>query len=75
MKAGRKPPRFPLEGPESNPLESLALTVVGGLLALGVLAWFAGELSGRVFGGAWPGLGISEMGSVLARLPDHIGDP
>lgn len=75
MKAGRKPPRFPLEGPESSPLESLALAAVGGLLALGVLAWLAGELSGRVFGGAWPGLGIAEMGGVLARLPHHAADP
>jgi type IV secretion system protein VirD4 len=75
VRAGRRPPRFPLEGPEASPLETLGLVAVGGVLALGVLVWLAGEVSGRVFGGAWPGLGIGEMGGVVAQLPRHAGDP
>lgn len=75
MKAGRKPPRFPLEGSEPSPLESLALAGLATALTLGVVLWLAGELSGRLFGGAWPSLGLGETGGVLARLPGHAGDP
>ena len=75
MKAGRKPPRFPLEGSGASPLESLALAGLGVALALAVVLWVAGELSGRIFGGAWPGLGLGEMGGVLVRLLHHPADP
>jgi type IV secretion system protein VirD4 len=75
VKAGRKPPRFPLEGSEPSPLESLALVGLGAALALGFLLWLGGELSGRIFGGAWPGVGPGEMGGVLARFPHHADDP
>jgi type IV secretion system protein VirD4 len=75
VKAGRKPPRFPLEGAEASPLESVALAGLGAALAVGAVLWLAGELSGRIFGGAWPGLGLEEMGGVLGRLPHHAADP
>jgi len=75
VKAGRKPPRFPLEGSEPSSLESLALAGLAAALAVGVMLWLAGELSGRIFGGAWPNTGLGEMGGVLARLPSHAGDP
>jgi type IV secretion system protein VirD4 len=39
------------------------------------MLWLAGELSGRIFGGAWPALRLGEMGGVLARFPQHAGDP
>jgi len=60
---------------EGHPLETLALRLLGGLVAVGVLLWLAGELAGRVFGGAWPPVHASEMGSVVLRFPHHLGDP
>ena len=76
MKAGRRPPRFPLEGsPETSPLETLGLAALGAVVLAGAALWLAGELSGRIFGGAWPGTNAAEMGSVLARFADHAADP
>jgi type IV secretion system protein VirD4 len=76
VKAGRRPPRFPLEGnPETSPLETLGLAALGAVMLAGAALWLAGELSGRIFGGAWPGTNAAEMGSVLARFADHAADP
>jgi type IV secretion system protein VirD4 len=75
MTAGRQAPRFPLAGPETNPLETLGLVALGALVGLGAVLWLAGELSGLIFGGTWPGTGAAEMGSVLARFASHVGDP
>lgn len=75
MKAGRRPPRFPLEGSETSPLETLGLAVLGALVLAGTALWLAGELSGRVFGGAWPGTDAGDMGSIVARFGGHVGDP
>jgi type IV secretion system protein VirD4 len=44
-------------------------------MLLGALVWAAGELSGRLFGGSWPQVSLSAMGSVLTELPRHPGDP
>ncbi len=75
MTAGRKPPRFPPAGPESSPLETLALAALVAVAAAGFSLWLTGELAGRIFGGSWPSLGAGEMGRVLARLADHAEDP
>ena len=75
MKAGRRPPRFPLEGPESNPLETLGFALIGAIVVAGAALWLAGELSGRVFGGAWPSTSAADMGGVLARFAGHACDP
>jgi type IV secretion system protein VirD4 len=48
---------------------------MGAIVVVGTALWLAGELSGRVFGGAWPGTGASEMGAVLARFARHASDP
>jgi type IV secretion system protein VirD4 len=72
----RKPPRFPLAGQtETHPLETLALWALGAAIAGGMLLWLTGEVSGRLFGGAWPQVGITEMGGVVARLRSHAADP
>ena len=75
MTEARKPPRFPLGGEESHPLESVALWALAATIALGACLWLASELSGRIFAGAWPGISLSDMGAVLARLPRHAGNP
>jgi type IV secretion system protein VirD4 len=73
--AGRKPPRFPLEGSEPHPLESLALATLGAVALAAAAVWLTGELSGRLFGGAWPRVGAGEMGGVLTRFGSHADDP
>jgi type IV secretion system protein VirD4 len=75
VKAARRPPRFPIESPETNPLETLVLVALGAVVLIGAALWLAGELSGRIFGGAWPGTCAAEMGSVLARFARHAADP
>jgi type IV secretion system protein VirD4 len=75
VKAARRPPRFPIESPETSPLETLGLVALGTVVLVGAALWLAGELSGRIFGGAWPRTGAAEMGSVLARFAGHAADP
>jgi type IV secretion system protein VirD4 len=71
----RPPPRFPLAGEESSPLETIALGALAAVAGLTALLWAAGEVAGRVFEGGWPHVGASDMGAVLARLPAHLGNP
>jgi type IV secretion system protein VirD4 len=70
-------PRFPVgeNYTEGHPLETVALWALGAVVAIGGLLWAAGQLSGRLFNGSWPRVHVSEMGSVVARLPRHLGDP
>jgi type IV secretion system protein VirD4 len=71
----RQPPRFPLAGEESSPLETIALGAFAAAAGLAALVWATGEVAGRVFEGGWPHVGASDMGAVLARLPAHLGNP
>ena len=73
MKSGRKPPRFPLTGEEeAHPLETVALCAARRRSSrVGAALWVTGEVSGRLFGGAWPTIASAEMGRVLARFPRH----
>ena len=76
MTSGRHGPRFAEGfGADTHPLETVALWILGALILLGALAWTAGELSGRLFGGVRPKVSLSELGSVLAAFPHHTGDP
>lgn len=76
MRSGSYGPRFPGEDAvEPHPLEAVALWVLGGLIVLAGLLWTTGQLSARIFGGAWPDASVSEMGSVLLALPRHASDP
>jgi type IV secretion system protein VirD4 len=43
--------------------------------AAGALLWLTGQLSGRIFGGAWPPVEPSEVASVVLEYPHHLGDP
>jgi len=75
----RAVPRFPLSEQtapaEGQPLETLALLALAALFVLAVLLWAAGELAGRLFGGAWPHVSASAMGGLLVRLARTPGDP
>ncbi len=75
MSGERLPPRFPLAGEESSPLESIALGALASAAAVTALLWATGEIAGRLFGGRWPAVGASDMGVALARLPAHLHDP
>ena len=76
MTSGRHGPRFAEGfGADPHPLEAAALWILGALALVGALVWAAGELSGRLFGGVWPKVRLSDMGSVLATFPHHTGDP
>ncbi|MGH6886613.1 MAG: type IV secretory system conjugative DNA transfer family protein, partial [Geminicoccales bacterium] len=76
MKTGWSAPRFPAGGSEeAHPLETVALWLLGGLVAAGVLLWMTGQVSGRLFGGAWPPMPASQIGSVVLDYPHHVSDP
>ncbi|MBA3566223.1 MAG: type IV secretory system conjugative DNA transfer family protein [Actinobacteria bacterium] len=76
MKTRGSAPRFPAGGEaKAHPLETLAFWLLGGVFCAGALLWVAGEVSGRLLGGAWPPVRVSEMGSVVAQFPHHVGDP
>lgn len=75
MKMGRSAPRFPSNTSEAHPLETFVLRLLGGMAAVAALLWLTGQLSGRLFGGAWPHVNASEIASVAARFPRHAGDP
>ncbi|MGH3038331.1 MAG: hypothetical protein ACRDLZ_02830, partial [Gaiellaceae bacterium] len=70
MKTGWSAPRFPAGGSEeAHPLETVAFWLLGGLAAAGVLLWVTGQVSGRLFGGAWPPASASQIGSVVIEYP------
>jgi hypothetical protein len=72
----RRPPRFPPAGEErAHLLEKVALWALAGALVVAGILWLTGEIAGRLFGGAWPGTRLSEMGHVLVRFHAHAGDP
>lgn len=75
MSGERRPPRFPLAGEESSPLETIALGAFVAAAGLTALLWATGEVAGRVWEGGWPHVGASDMGAVLAHLPAHLGNP
>ncbi len=75
MKTGSNGLRAAGGTPETHPLETLALWLLGGMVAIGALLWLTGQLSGRLFGGAWPPARASEMASVVIQYPKNIGDP
>jgi type IV secretion system protein VirD4 len=75
VKPGRRPPRYPLEGADANPLETIGLAALGVIVAAGAVLWVTGEVSGRIFGGAWPGTSAAETGTVLARFVSNTSDP
>src|SRR5207244_10507225 len=58
-----------------HPLETLALRLLAGLAAAGVLLGLTGQLSARLFGGTWPPVEPSDVASIVLSYPHHLGDP
>ncbi len=54
---------------------NLVLAAIGLLLATALLFWATGQLSGRLFGGAWPDVGLDDMGGVMMAVFANLGDP
>jgi hypothetical protein len=53
----------------------LALALFAALAGLSLVVWLAGQLSGAVFGAGWPPGHITNAGTVLLALPQHLDDP
>ena len=70
MTGERQPPRFPLAGEESSPLETVALGTLAVTAAVTALLWATGEAAGRLFEGQWPPVGAAED-----TTRDLSGDP
>jgi type IV secretion system protein VirD4 len=51
------------------------VAAVGGVGALGLLAWGIGQLAGRLAHGSWPEVPAGAAFGVATRLPAHLGDP
>jgi type IV secretion system protein VirD4 len=49
--------------------------LLGALAAIAVAVWATGQLSARLFSGAWLDLDAGQMGGVLARLAGNPSDP
>ena len=76
MRNGSYGPRIPSEyAAEPHPLEAVVLWILGGVMVLAGLLWATGQLSARIFSGAWPQVPVPEMGSILLALPRHVGNP
>jgi type IV secretion system protein VirD4 len=68
--------QLPFEGRRgygaSDGLQNLALGAVAAVVAISIAIWFAGQLSARIFSGAWPAAG---PGSALAVVLHLIANP
>ncbi len=67
--------RGPTDHPAADTVEVLLPSVAGAGLVLAAWVWATGQVSGRLGSGHWPRLRVSEVSSVLARLPSHLNDP
>jgi type IV secretion system protein VirD4 len=65
----------PAAGRELNPFELVFLTVAGGAVTLGVVAWLIGSVAGLLFAGGWPHLGLADSLAAAFSLPSHLSDP
>jgi type IV secretion system protein VirD4 len=75
MNDGGVPQRSASGAPDAHPLETLALRLLVGLAVAAALLWLTGQLSGRVFGGAWPPVAVSDVAPIVRRYPHHVADP
>jgi hypothetical protein len=55
--------------------DTLLLFAIGTVLVVGGLVWLVGQVASLLASGTWPGVAVSELPGILARLRDHAGDP
>jgi type IV secretion system protein VirD4 len=58
-----------------GPLDQLLLTIIGILLGATLMLWLTGQVAGFIHSGSWPSVSLSEMGTVVAKVPRHPLDP
>jgi type IV secretion system protein VirD4 len=63
------------DSPGLGVVELLLFWVLGLLAAASAVIGTVGAVAARVFGGAWPDTGASDLPGVVMRLGDHAGDP
>lgn len=62
-------------GVATSPLEHLAFALLGAVLVGAFTVWLAGQVSARLFSGAWLPVEPAEMGGVLVELLREPADP
>ena len=55
--------------------DTLLLFAIGTIFVVGGLVWLIGQVAGLLASGIWPDVPLSELPSILVRLPDHASDP
>ena len=58
----------------SNPLQCLLLIAVAALAVSLLLVWIAGEITGGLWHGSWPGESLAQSGGELIQICQHPGD-
>jgi type IV secretion system protein VirD4 len=62
-------------GTGAHPLETFAVWLFIGIVAVAAVLGITGELAGRLFGGAWLPVNASNLASVVVRFPHHLAEP
>jgi hypothetical protein len=55
--------------------DTLLLSAIGTVLAIGGLVWLVGQIAGLLASSAWLDVPVSELPGILVRLREHPGDP
>jgi type IV secretion system protein VirD4 len=58
-----------------GPLDQFLLIGLGILLGATLMLWLTGQVAGYIHSGRWPEVSLSEMGSVVVKVPRHPLDP
>ena len=58
-----------------GPGDGVIVVVAAAGLAAAAWVWGTGQIAGRVARGRWPRVPGRDVGSILAALPHHLGDP
>jgi type IV secretion system protein VirD4 len=58
-----------------GPLDQFLLIALGILLGATLMLWVTGQVAGFIHSGRWPEVSLSQMGSVVTKVPRHPLDP
>lgn len=67
--------RSPSRPPPEQGWENLLFVAMLALFALGSVLWLTGQLAVFLTNRTWADVGMADMGKVVVRLADHLGDP